>query len=70
MKQRSSGKEDEDGEMDEDGDNGMTEDKDDNMNGEYKIDEGGDTKHWTFFIEHFAFCYFLVCHEHSDYWQK
>lgn len=40
MKQRSSGKEDEDGEMDEDGDNGMTEDKDDNMNGEYKIDEG------------------------------
>ena len=31
--------------MDEDGDNGIAEDKDDNMSREYKIDEGGDTKH-------------------------
>ena len=25
-------------------------------NGEYKIDESGDTKHWTFFIEHWTHC--------------
>ena len=47
--------------------NGMEKVKDNELEGEYKVDQGGNFENWTF---HWNFCHILVYHGHSSYWQK